>query len=354
MLLRHPGVVVDGLWRRHRPEARARRFGTAASARSGGGFSLINAIAGTAILAVVVAAIFSAGITNEHCPARNQKIAAPGQPAAEALPPPRAGSIASESGAGGGFAPVASPGNAATPARSLDTTEKRPAEDRDAVARALHTYRETGKLQTLRDSLLQSAEQDPVAALASLSGLPLSDRLKIDIGGEILGHWTDRAPREAAAWAEQNRWPGELGGPVAKVAEEWARRDPAAALLWAAGLEPGLDQVAALIAATSRWSKTDLHAVAGHVSSQLRGLPRDVMAGTLAREFGQEDPAAGLQWALAVDDPTGRERAAAGALADLHARDPAQAARLLQSAGLTPDFRQAVEKRVAGPLPWWH
>jgi hypothetical protein len=27
---------------------------------------------------------------------------------------------------------------------------------------------------------------------------------------------------------------------------------------------------------------------------------------------------------------------------------------LLQSAGLPPEFRQAVEKRVAGPLPWWH
>jgi hypothetical protein len=141
---------------------------------------------------------------------------------------------------------------------------------------------------------------------------------------------------------------------VVKVADEWARQDPAAALDWAASLASGLDQVGAIIAATGRWSKTDFSAVAAHVGRQPRGLPRDVMAGTLAREFGQEDPLAGLQWALIVEDPVGRERAAAGAIADVHAADPARAELLLQSAGLPPEFRQAVEKRVAGPLPWWH
>lgn len=317
----------------------------AARTRARGGFSIFKAVLGTAFLAITLAAIFSAGTRQGERPGGNPENA--GHAADHASSPSRPAATITSKPESGEIAPAALAENAAKPEKSL-------VDDPDVVVRALHSYRETGKLQTLRDSLLQSAERDPAAALASLSDLPLSDRLKIDIGGEILGHWTDRAPREAAAWAEQNRWPGELGGPVAKVAEEWARRDPAAALLWAAGLETGLDQIAALIAATSRWSKTDLHAVAGHVSSQLRGLPRDVMAGTLAREFGQEDPAAGLQWALAVDDPTGRERAAAGAIADLHARDPAQAAGLLQSAGLTPDFRQAVEKRVAGPLPWWH
>ena len=337
MLLRQPGTAVTGWRTRHGRWIRATCSAFAARTRARAGFSITQ----------TMAAIFSAGTRHGNGPGGNPKHAGPGHPAHHASSPSRPAATITSKPESGGIVPAALAENAAKPEKGLR-------HDRDVVTRALHTYGETGKLQTLRDALFQSAERDPSAAMASLAGLPLSDRLKIDIGAGILARWTDHAPQEAAAWAGRNRWPGELGCPVAKVAEQWARRDPAAALLWAAGLEPGLDQVAALIAATSRWSKTDLHAVAGHVSSQLRGLPRDVMAGTLAREFGQEDPVAGLQWALAVDDPTGRERAAAGALADLHARDPAQAARLLQSAGLTPDFRQAVEKRVAGPLPWWH
>jgi hypothetical protein len=42
------------------------------------------------------------------------------------------------------------------------------------------------------------------------------------------------------------------------------------------------------------------------------------------------------------------------AIADVYAAAPEHPALFLQTAGLTPDFRQAVEKRVAGPLSWWH
>lgn len=225
---------------------------------------------------------------------------------------------------------------------------------RETVDLAAKLQAAGGDLAQMREVLLEGARTDPSTVFAVLEGLPLSDRLKIDIGGEMLGIWTAAAARDAAAWAVQNRWTNQMAGPVVKVAEEWARLEPAAALDWAASLAPGLDQIGALIAATARWSKTDFSAVADYVDRQPGGLPRDVMAGTLAREFGQEDPAAGLQWALAVGDPVGRERAAAGAITDLHRTNPARAALLLQAAGLTPDQRQSVEKRVAGPLPWWH
>lgn len=228
-------------------------------------------------------------------------------------------------------------------------TEAGPAE----IVEAVRIQAETGNIGPLRIALLEAARRDPAGAMATLGTLDLSDRLKIDIGAEMLGLWTDAAPREAAAWAQQNRWPGAWGGPVGKVAEDWSRRDPAAALDWAAGLSPGLDQTSAIVAAVSRWSRTDFSAVAGYVGSRPRGPARDVMVGTLAREFGQEDPAAGLRWALAVDDPAGRERAAAGALADVYASDTARAALLLQGTGLPGGFREAVMNRLAGPGPWW-
>jgi hypothetical protein len=99
MLLSQPEAAVTGWRTTHGRWTRATGSAFAARTRTRRGFSLITAIVGTAILAAVVAAIFSAGIINEHRPARNPKIAAPEPLTAEAPPPPRAGTIARESGA---------------------------------------------------------------------------------------------------------------------------------------------------------------------------------------------------------------------------------------------------------------
>lgn len=225
-------------------------------------------------------------------------------------------------------------------------------EGEKALALAVQEYEKTGNLSVLRSALLGVADRDPAEALETLKAMNLSDRIKIDFGSDLLGRWVETDPAAAAGWAHENRYPQWWGGPVAKVAEEWSRSDPQAALEWSAKLTPGLDQISAVVAATSRWSKTDLKQVANFVGRQSPGFSRDIMAGTLAREFGQEDPAAGLRWAMVVGDATGRERAAAGAVADVYGKDPKQAIEFLQKSGFSAADQQAVLRRLQTG-PWW-
>jgi hypothetical protein len=72
-----------------------------------------------------------------------------------------------------------------------------------------------------------------------------------------------------------------------------------------------------------------------------------MMAGTLARHLGQEDPAAGLKWAAMVSDPAGQERAVAGALRDIYRKDTNQAVQLLQNSTISMPIRQKALQRLA-------
>jgi hypothetical protein len=221
-----------------------------------------------------------------------------------------------------------------------------------ALAWAMTEFEKSGNVAMVRSALQGMAEVNPGGALDAMKGANLSDRIKIDLGSQLLGHWAAKDAVAASGWALENRHPDWWGGPVALVAEVWARSDPQAAVQWSTQLSPGLDQMSALVAATSRWSKTDLNGVANYVTRQNPGLSRDIMSGTLAREFGQEDPISGLRWAALVQDPTGRQRAAAGAVADVYGKDPAQVSAILQGSGLSVTDQQAVLDRLQSGA-WW-
>lgn len=221
-----------------------------------------------------------------------------------------------------------------------------------ALAFAMTEFEKSGHVAVVRSALQGMAEVNPGGALDAMKGANLSDRIKIDLGSQLLGQWAAKDAVAASGWALENRHPDWWGGPVALVAEVWARSDPQSAVQWSTQLSPGLDQMSALVAATSRWSKNDFDGVANYVMRQNPGLSRDTMAGTLAREFGQEDPSSGLKWAALVQDPTGRQRAAAGAVADVYGKDPTQASVILKRSALSVTDQQAVLNRLQSG-PWW-
>jgi hypothetical protein len=221
-----------------------------------------------------------------------------------------------------------------------------------ALASAVAEFEKSGNLSMMRSALHGISEVNPGGALDLLKAMNLSDRIKTDMGSELLGQWVGKDAASASRWVTGNRYKEWWGGPAALVAEVWARSDPQSAIQWSSQLSPGLDQMSALVAATSRWSKTDLQGVADYVSRQSPGSSRDIMAGTLAHEFGQEDPLSGLKWAAAVQDPTGRQRAAAGAVADVYAKDPGQVKLILKQSDLSPQEQTAVLGRLQNG-PWW-
>ena len=222
-----------------------------------------------------------------------------------------------------------------------------------ATAYAAQVYNETGNANLLREALAGWAEKDPQAAVNQLASLGLTDGLTRDIRRDLLEQWADLNPASAAAYATANRETDNWRGLVGTVADEWSKRDPKAAADWAAALEKGRDKRGAIYTAISNWADADPNGAAAYVSSQPPGENRDMMAGTLARQIGQDDPGAGLKWAALVADPATQERAVAGALVDLYRKDTNQAVLLLQSSGISAQVQQAALNRMTNRGPWW-
>lgn len=222
-----------------------------------------------------------------------------------------------------------------------------------ATAYATQIYNETGNASFLREALAGWAEKDPQGAVNQLARLDLGEGLQRDIQRDLLEQWADLNPVAAAAYAVANRNPDNWRGLVGTVAEEWSKRDPKAAADWAAALDSGRDKRGAIYSAISNWADADPNGVAAYISSQPPGDSRDMMAGTLAREVGQEDPASGLKWAAMVGDPGTQERAIAGALVDLYRKNSNQAVQLLQSSGISAQVQQAALSRMTNRGPWW-
>lgn len=222
-----------------------------------------------------------------------------------------------------------------------------------ATAYAMQIYGQTGNSGLLRDALEGWARKNPQGAINQLNSLELGDRLVRDIRRDLVGQWTELNPIAAATYASANRNTNNWGGLVSTVADEWAKRDPKAAATWAAGLPTGLDKRSAIYEAIRGWADSDLEGVATFVSAQPAGESRDAMAGTLARQIGREDPAAGLKWAAMVADPGTQERAVAGALVDLYRKDTNQALQFLQGSSISPQIQQAVLARMTNRGPWW-
>lgn len=222
-----------------------------------------------------------------------------------------------------------------------------------ATAYAAQVYGETGNANLLREALAGWAEQDAQAAIQQLSGLGLGEGLQNDIRRDLLEQWADLNPTAAATYATNHRDADNWRGLVGTVADEWSKRDPRAAADWAAALQSGRDKRGAIYSAISNWADADPNGAAAYVSSQPPGENRDMMAGTLARQVGQEDPASGLKWAALVADAGSQERAVAGALIDLYRKDQDQARRILQSSSISAQIQQAALNRMTNRGPWW-
>jgi len=218
---------------------------------------------------------------------------------------------------------------------------------------ASQLYEATGNAGPLREALQGWAQSDPNGALQKLQSLGLTDGLKADIRTDLVAQWTEQNPQGAATYAASNRDTASWMGLVATVANEWSKEDPKMAASWAGSLPAGLDQIHAVNAVISNWFQANPNEVAAYVSSQASGPSRDTMALTLARQVGQEDPAAGLKWAGTVGDPKTQEKAAAGALSDAYRKDPQGALLTLASSSLPKTMQEAVTARLQGSGPWW-
>lgn len=164
----------------------------------------------------------------------------------------------------------------------------------------------SNEFQLAMDALCRSGGQAAVDSwFASQKAEMGHDAKRLEQLALAVNHIKTRfEPEKAAQWVEQNlQEPWMAQSPVAaKTADDWAARDPAAAMAWAGkiGVESAVE------AAMNRWCGADIEAA----SRWLRDNPQVPGYGSAVSVMVQhlkDDPAAAAAWADTVTDDATRE-----------------------------------------------
>lgn len=168
----------------------------------------------------------------------------------------------------------------------------------------------------IRAEVLEESSALPASSPWSQPGLARAiDRVHEIPGGELQRRafvqlssgWVEHAPRMAAELAEGL---GAEGGQfLTALAAQWARRDPAAASLWAINLQKGLLRDQALAGIVPALIERDPRSAVDFV---LRLEPGSLLEGTMfsiAATLAHKEPAAALQWVMSFSQDRERELA---------------------------------------------
>lgn len=177
-------------------------------------------------------------------------------------------------------------------------------------------------------------------ALQALAQAPLGDDTRARLRQQLLAHWADTAPDQAARWALATPGQAEQLGPLQ---DRWLHQDARAATMFAAQLPPGDQRRTLLDEGLARWLAQD----GPGARDWLRAMaPSPELDTTLARhaasdELAREAPAEAMDLVSRISAPEKRWQAWQALAVHLHDIDPLQAPRwLAQAPGLTPRERQ--------------
>jgi RNA polymerase sigma factor (sigma-70 family) len=175
-------------------------------------------------------------------------------------------------------------------------------------------------------------ERDPRAALrvASASGGGWG---LMDPANGILEDWAKREPSAALAWVRQTEPANMLA--LAQVITQAAQTDPSVASAALANMPPGALHDAVASELTNAWVVRDPAAAASYVLGLPASGQRSGTIQALATSWAQSDAAAAIAWAQGLTDVRERSDAVSGILNSLGQFDPVQVAPLLSGPGST-------------------
>ena len=181
--------------------------------------------------------------------------------------------------------------------------------------------------------LAQFGEQDPETALTYVDTLPPAERAAGS--ATVMSAWAARDPEAAAAYLENEAGGFGLGGKeagpaAAAIALEWAPRDPASAILWAAALPDEL-RSAALTAATGTATEADIFKAREVLASLPDSSLRAEASAPLASQWAATDPQSAAAWAGTLSSAAERSAAVSGVASAWMLRDPAAASQWVNS-----------------------
>ena len=178
-----------------------------------------------------------------------------------------------------------------------------------------------------------------LSALQALARAPLDEAARARLRQQLLDHWADTAPDQAARWALAGGETAQLG----PLQDRWLHQDARSAALFATQLPPGDVRQALLEECLSRWLAQDGPGGRDWLRATAPSAELDAWLARYAAsdELAREAPAEALDLVARISAPERRWAAWQALAGHLHDIDPAQAAAWLSRApGLTPMERQ--------------
>lgn len=189
----------------------------------------------------------------------------------------------------------------------------------------------------------QQLTQGLDAATAWTDSLP-NGELKGSALERVADEYARLNPADAATWVTQYAEQDFATNAIGEISEEWAERDPVAAIEWTESLPEGEGRRRAVAEAVSEWAREDLTEAGNYVSNLQPGAERDSAVSSYARRMVNENPEVAVEWALSIQGEELRQESTARTVREWRERDPAAAQTFLDGTQLPEAVIQEINR----------
>lgn len=180
------------------------------------------------------------------------------------------------------------------------------------------------------------------AAAAWSQNLP-DGPLKGEAMERIADTYARRDPAAAAEWVGQFASEDYATEAIEEVGQRWARADPLTAVTWLDNLPSGEGQKAGLNSAFGDWEDRDPVAAGKYLMSMPPSDKRDSAISGFANGYAYQDPETSIAWASDISDPELRTSTLTRAGQAYFRRNPEAAKTWLATSGLSAEVQQAIQ-----------
>jgi hypothetical protein len=176
----------------------------------------------------------------------------------------------------------------------------------EAAAYALSPDLDEGaRRQLIESAAPQWARVDPASAAEWANQLPGESGK--EALARVVDEWSRREPQAALDFIAQSSEGKQLEEMTRRAVGSWSREDPTQAATFMTGLEEGNVKDAIARDITENWMRSDSMKASEWVASLDPGPARDSAVGALIYRIERDDPAAAAQWAETIVDDRRRD-----------------------------------------------
>lgn len=161
---------------------------------------------------------------------------------------------------------------------------------------------------------------------------------------QIADEFSRRNPAAAAAWAQSHADKDYAARAIERIGGQWATQNPQDAVGWLVSLPAGAGQSAGMVSAFNDWEDRDPVAASNYLLSMPSSPLRDSSISGFADGYAWQNPELAIQWANSIDDIQIRDRTITRAGQIYMRQDPKAANTWLQSSNLAPEMQQQILK----------